>query len=148
MKGLQLAYREAMRSSGVGGPKRTAYRIGACLMRGDEVLEVRHNSYKTHPYLAKLTQYPHLHAESHCMLAHGIDRCHGTTMYVVRVLRDGSVANAKPCEVCYGIMLDLGVRLCYYTENRDRIGIMRFQPIPTGMRRDTQMSFFSTKEGR
>lgn len=148
MKGLQLAWRASMAAPGVGGKHGNSYRIGACLMRGDQVLEVRHNSYKTHPYLARLTKYPHLHAESHCILAHGIESCRGTIMYVVRTLKDGTLANAKPCEVCQGIMLDVGVRVCYYTQDQNSIGVMRFAPIPNGMRRDTQLSFFSTREGR
>lgn len=148
MKGLQLAWKASMNAPGVGGRNRTSYRIGACLMLGDEVLEVRHNSYKTHPYLAKLTKYPHLHAESHCILSRGIHKCQGTTLYVVRTLKDGSLANAKPCDVCQGIMLDVGVRVCYYTQDQNSIGVMRFTTIPKGMRRDTQLSFFSTREGR
>ena len=148
MKGMQLAWKASIEAPGVGGKHKTSYRIGACLTRGDEILEVRHNSYKTHPYLAKLTKYPFLHAESHCLLAHGIDNCDGTTIYVVRTLRDGTPANAKPCDVCQGIMLDVGVKVCYYTQDQNSIGVMRFKPIPRGMRQDTQLSFFSTKEGR
>jgi len=140
MKGMQLAWKASMNAPGVGGSSRTAYRIGACLMLGDRVLQVRHNSYKTHPYLAALTKYPHLHAESYCVLAQGITECQDTTMYVVRTLKDGTLANAKPCEVCQKIMLDVGVRLCYYTQDQNSIGVMRFKPIPNGMRRGTQLS--------
>jgi tRNA(Arg) A34 adenosine deaminase TadA len=148
MRGMQIAWKASMEAPGVGGKHGNSYRIGACLMHGDTVLSVRHNSYKTHPYLARLTKYPHLHAESYCILAHGIDYCKGTTLYVARTLKDGTTANAKPCAVCHGIMLDVGVDMCYYTQDKDSIGLLRFKPIPTGMRLDTQMSFFSTKEGR
>lgn len=108
-----LARSAALEAEGVG--KRRSYRLGAVLFddRG-RVWSVKTNKLKTHPVLAKYTQFPYLHAETACVLGHGLDNCNGMNIMVVRVLRDGTPAISNPCCVCRDVMSLAGIHTVYY----------------------------------
>lgn len=111
-----LAYGVALAAPGsLKGKRRQRIRLGSILLRGNKVLSVGNNSYKTHPYLATKTPYPHLHAESHAILRHGLDNCHGATLYVFRLLNTGAIGMAAPCQVCRSVIQDAGIATIIYT---------------------------------
>lgn len=121
-RAMRAAIAKATCAEGIGKCK---YRIGAALIVGYKIVQVRHNTYKTHPTLAKLTKWPHLHAESYCILSHGIENCSGGIMCVARVDKEYNLRMAKPCAVCTGLMLDTGIQVCYYTDNEGEVQELR-----------------------
>jgi tRNA(Arg) A34 adenosine deaminase TadA len=44
-----------------------------------------------------------------------------TDIYIVRVRQDGSVGNAKPCQVCLSALLCAGIRRVYYTTSEQTL---------------------------
>ena len=78
--------------------------IMAVALRKNRVVSVGYNSYtKTHPkqaYYAKLAGHPkkeYLHAEIDCLLRAPRD---ADTLLVVRLNKEGTPVNSKPCPVC------------------------------------------------
>ena len=109
------AYAVALSGQGVG--PRCAFRHGAVLFdRSGKILSAKSNSLKTHPKLAKFTDYPYLHAESACILGHGMDNCDGLSLLVLRVLKNTQVSLSKPCIICQRIIEDAGLKSVYYTD--------------------------------
>ena len=48
----------------------------------------------------------------------------GSVVYVVRVLKSGELANARPCGHCVSTMRLRGVRRCYYSINSQEYGVL------------------------
>jgi tRNA(Arg) A34 adenosine deaminase TadA len=111
---IDIATGVALTSSGVSGGK---FRTGAILFNKTKVLEAKANVLKTHPKLSIFTQYPYLHAESHCILSHGLDHCTDLQLLVVRVLADNtSLSCAKPCQTCQNLLEIAQVKRVYYSD--------------------------------
>lgn len=109
------AYAVALSGQGVG--PRYAFRHGAVLFdRSGKILSAKSNSLKTHPKLAKFTDYPYLHAESACIIGHGMDNCDGLSLLVLRVLKNDQVSLSKPCSICQRVIEDAGLKSVYYTD--------------------------------
>lgn len=109
------AYAVALSGQGVG--PRYAFRHGAVLFdRSGKILSAKSNSLKTHPKLAKFTDYPYLHAESACIIGHGMDNCDGLSLLVLRVLKNDQVSLSKPCVICQRVIEDSGLKSVYYTD--------------------------------
>jgi tRNA(Arg) A34 adenosine deaminase TadA len=108
---------KAVTMTGDGVGKRNSYRVGAILFEKNRVLTAKVNSLKTHPALKRFTQYPYLHAESACILGHGLDYCAGTSMLVLRLHRDNNTLScAKPCDTCMSMIELAGVRKVWYSD--------------------------------
>lgn len=131
-KAYDLALGAALSAPGVGGRDHRRFRIGACLYTRNKILAVRHNSYKTHPHLAKYSIYPFQHAEAACILAVGynylLDRdCY---MVTIRARWDGYIGSAKPCQsLCQPLLTEAGVLTCYYTTSDQKIESIDLQNI-------------------
>lgn len=109
------AYAVALSGQGVG--PRYAFRHGAVLFdRSGKILSAKSNSLKTHPKLVKFTDYPYLHAESACIIGHGMDNCDGLSLLVLRVLKNDQVSLSKPCVICQRVIEDAGLNSVYYTD--------------------------------
>lgn len=109
------AYAVALSGQGVG--PRYAFRHGAVLFdRSGKILSAKSNSLKTHPKLAKFTDYPYLHAESACIIGHGMDNCDGLSLLVLRALKNDQVSLSKPCVICQRVIEDAGLKSVYYTD--------------------------------
>lgn len=107
---------EAAKEGGVGHRTRS-FRVGAVLFdKKKRILDVRPNSMKTHPFLKRITPFPFLHAEAHCILSHGINNCEGLDLLVCRINKDGSLNMACPCEVCRTLIKMAKIRNVYYTD--------------------------------
>ena len=102
----------AMNSPGVG-PKNTL-RLGAVIVEKNSILSVGNNSYKTHPLMARRTEWPFLHAEQLAIIRRGLDHCDGHDLYVVRILKNLNYAISFPCEVCRKLIFDVGIRNVFY----------------------------------
>ncbi len=109
----------ALASPGIG--KNRKIKLGAIIYDGPTILSAACNCYKTHTFLARFTSFPHLHAESHCILRLGIDNCIGRSLLVVRTLSNDSLCMAKPCHVCYTIANEVGIKNIYYSNWKGEI---------------------------
>lgn len=115
-KYFQAAYAVALAGSGAGG--KNGYRLGAVIVNKKRIEAARFNCLKSHPKLCKYFQYPYLHAEAHAILSLGLSNCENKSIYVARVLRDGSWALAKPCKDCQRLISDVGIKEVYYSTNK------------------------------
>lgn len=93
------------------------YKLGAVLFdkRGN-ILNVKGNCRKTHPALSKFTPFPYLHAESYCLISHGLDHCRDLNLFVLRLDGRGRTTMAKPCDVCGDLGRFVGLRSIMYTD--------------------------------
>ena len=114
-KPFELAYAVAIAGPGVGGRSKHSFKHGAVLIDGKSLKGARFNVRKSHPKLLNIYNYPYLHAEGACILSVGMDNCSGTSVYVLRVFSDGTIANSKPCEQCIRLMTLAKVRKVYYS---------------------------------
>ena len=102
----------AMNSPGVG--RKNTFRLGAVIVEKNSILSVGNNSYKTHPLMARRTEWPFLHAEQLAIIRRGLDHCDGHDLYVVRILKNLNYAISFPCEVCRKLIFDVGIRNVFY----------------------------------
>ena len=109
-----------MTSEGVG--RNRNYKVGAILFRKKHIYAAKSNTYKTHPFLADYSLYPNLHAESNCILSHGIDDCAGMDLLVTRVVgRHSTPTMAMPCPTCREVMMRAKLRNVFYTDWEGKI---------------------------
>lgn len=94
-------------------------RFGAVLTNG-RTFYYGYNSYKSHPLAKKFSGKEEticIHAELDAILAwiNEMEDLDKYTMYVARVLKDGSPAIAKPCRACQKALIHFGVGNCEWT---------------------------------
>lgn len=89
------------------------YRLGSVGVRSDGAIVESSNVSCRRPT-------PYAHAEAR--LVRKLD--FGSKVFVVRIQRDGSVVNAKPCKDCEIAMRLRGVETCYYTISDKEWGVL------------------------
>ena len=98
------------------------FRLGAVLVQRGYVLNTSTNNMgRTHPAMErhrKGASFPlGLHAEVGACLGVAPGELVGSEIYVARVLRNGSLALAKPCEICQRFLRAVGVERVYYSSH-------------------------------
>lgn len=118
---LEDAADEAEHSTamGIGG-----YRLGAVIVRQDRCWVAGFNSFKTHPILVDYYKYPVFHAEAHALIKMGIDKAKDATLFVARILKNGSWAMAQPCGSCQKLMEVAEIAQCYFTISDGTYGVL------------------------
>lgn len=104
-------------------------KVGCVAVYKKNVIATGFNCNKTHPVQKEYNKYRHfadtprtlhtLHAEIHCLIpisSFDIDWSN-VTLYIVRVLKDNTLAMARPCPACMHYIKDLGIKNIYYTTN-------------------------------
>ena len=90
------------------------------------------NTIKTHPFQAKMSN---MAGNGKCCQQHAeissIIQCKDISeayeMYVLRILRDGTRAMAKPCKICdFAIKNFTNIKRVFYTENSTSIGVKQY----------------------
>lgn len=68
-----------------------------------------------------------IHAEIDCLRKIRFQKRRGknTTMVVIRHLRDGTMANAKPCANCVEVLKNMGVKNVAWTTNKQSFELSR-----------------------
>lgn len=100
------------------------FRHGAVLVKKGRIYAARCNSYsKTHPALAKYTEWPFLHAETGVCIASERQR-EGADVYVVRLDRKGNMCLSRPCDVCQAFMKSVGINNAFYSIKEGEYGVM------------------------
>ena len=105
----------------VMGLKSTSrFRLGAVLAKKNRVISTGYNDMrKTHTIMQKYnrdkTWAPGLHAEVDACIGVPAAEMDGADLYVVRILKSGHLAMARPCRICQRFILDVGIRRVYYS---------------------------------
>lgn len=112
MRLLELAAAIAKGGKSSVANKKKNYLIAAIAQRTDGAIVISQNSQTKEPE-------PNAHAEVRVLKKADI----GCTLYVARVLRDGTWAMAKPCNKCQTRIRNRGVKRVYYTIGPDEWGV-------------------------
>tara|TARA_R110000824_G_scaffold5670_11_gene26140 strand:+ start:675 stop:1124 length:450 start_codon:yes stop_codon:yes gene_type:complete len=100
-------------------------RHGAVLVKGGSILSAAYNKSNFNSFGNRFRKHDRGHATHHaelgCIL--GIDRSKtsGSTVYVVRINKEGEYRLSKPCSMCHEILKFCGVRKVVYTVDEDKI---------------------------
>ena len=101
------------------------FRHGAVLVKGSSIRNVSCNKHR-HCHFGKRFRESHtgtatLHAELGAIL--GMDRSvtQGSTIYVVRINKEGHPRMSKPCPMCESALKHVGVKRVVYTNRDGRI---------------------------
>lgn len=76
------------------------------------------NQRKSHPLQAKFSRFPgwsYLHAEIAALVDARGEDLSDATMYIARVLKDGTPALAKPCKGCQKALIAFGLKDVIWT---------------------------------
>jgi len=93
---------------------RRHYRLGAVGIRSDGTIVTANN------IPCRQTQ---MEAHAEARLVRKLN--HGSEVYVVRILRCGSLANARPCVNCQSSMWKRGVKRVYYSISNTEYGCIQ-----------------------
>ena len=96
------------------------FRLGAVLAKKNRVISTGYNDMrKTHTLMQKYNRdkswAPGLHAEVDACIGVPAADIEGADLYVVRILKSGRLALAKPCRICRRFIKDVGIRRVYYS---------------------------------
>lgn len=99
----------------------TRYKHVAFILRNKKTMCVGVNKRKSHPAIHRHPYKHHcanIHAELDAVIRHGKTDCSDNTLVVMRVKKDGSLGNSKPCIGCQHVLDQVGFKSVYYsTEN-------------------------------
>lgn len=95
--------------------------IGCVGIRADGVLvSARNGSVQTSQVDGGGWSFPAAHAEHRCVKKMDV----GGTVYVARVMKDGTLALAKPCGDCEGSLRARGIKRVCYSISDAEYGVM------------------------
>jgi deoxycytidylate deaminase len=106
---FRIAEKEAKKS------KHKQHKLGAVIVKGGNIVATGYNEIRP----SKTTRTPTLHAEA-AAIKKLLDRrdfksLAGSTMYVTRFTRGGSIGLARPCDSCMALVLSVGIRTVIYS---------------------------------
>jgi deoxycytidylate deaminase len=89
------------------------HRLGAVIVRGNRIVSIGYNKYKTNPHSPH--PYKHVHAEVMAILRSN-GECVGGDLYIYREGRDGLPRISRPCKSCILAIKKAGIKNIYYTD--------------------------------
>jgi tRNA(Arg) A34 adenosine deaminase TadA len=100
--------------------------LSAVIVRGGNVISFGHNKAAKNGICARYGKwFTHTHAEMDAISQARRSDLKGATMYVARRLRlNGSLALARPCEICQKVLRDYGIRKAVYTISDTEYGVL------------------------
>lgn len=121
---LQVAHNMALKSN-------DKFRLGAALVRRNRVISAGvNNMRKTHPLVQKhapdIDFLLGVHAEIHCCIGVSAKDLWRAELYVVRLLRNGQRALAKPCKICQSYLRSVGVAGVWFTVDSSAVDYLEF----------------------
>lgn len=106
---FRIAEKQAKKS------KHKQHRLGAVIVKGGNILSTGYNEIRP----SKTTGTPTLHAEAAAVKKlldrHDFKSLAGSTMYVTRFTRGGSIGLARPCDACMDLIASVGIRCVVYS---------------------------------
>ena len=108
---FRIAVLEAFKS-------KSRFRVGCVLAKGDRIISSGFNKMdKTCPTATKNGEYS-IHAEiAACRGLRPYDVA-GASAYVCRILQNGALAMAGPCEMCRRVLRQMGIKKVYYSTSK------------------------------
>lgn len=91
------------------------YQISCILTKGNKIISLGFNKYKTHP--KSLSEFKYIHAELDAVLDNKFTDLDGCTAYIYREHKDGTPALAKPCPTCMQTLKLAGIKKICYSDN-------------------------------
>jgi len=121
---LSLAKRVAQQSH------HNTFKHGAVLVKGGSVINTafnkdQHNRFGNRFRNVKVCGHATHHAELGAILGLDKNLTSGSTLYVVRVNREGIFRLSKPCEMCHNILKFCGIKKVVYTTGKNSIAKIR-----------------------
>lgn len=89
------------------------FQLGCIIVKNNRVVGSGYNTTKTHTKSPQ--KYKTLHAEMAALFSAKYKEVRGGEAYVLRILKDGSHALAKPCSLCESMLKQAGIRKVHYT---------------------------------
>jgi deoxycytidylate deaminase len=94
-------------------------RVGAVIVKSGRVLATGCNRIGHSKYLRNRPYPESVHAEQQAVLQllkqRRLNDLAGSTIYISRILSNGSTANSRPCCVCANLLKAVGIRNVVYT---------------------------------
>ena len=93
---------------------------GAVIVRGGSVISIGINKNRNHPTVVSSE-----HIKTHCSIHAEIDalrkvkNAKGATIYVARVNRKGKARDSRPCNRCYEIIKNNGIKKIVYSTSEE-----------------------------
>ena len=120
---LELAVRKALENP-IRPRGRTSISRFASILTDGYKTYIGLNRYKSHPLQARFSSHPeqiYIHSEISVLsqaLRDRVEDFSDYTLYVARVLSDGTPALAKPCPGCMSALIEFGIHNLEYTKGR------------------------------
>jgi len=105
-----------------------SFRLCAVLIRGGQVLSIGFNNGNRNGFVTAYSKnrwFTNTHAEMAAVLQvrSKID-LRGTKIFVARITRSGSVAMARPCNLCENVLYSYGIKRAIYTIDSNCYGVL------------------------
>ncbi len=92
----------------------TIFRLGSVIFKKNRVINIGRNYIrKTHP--KSNTRFKSIHAEFNAIIGCSRLDLDGASILVVRVMGDGSLGMAKPCDPCMNLIRAARIKNLYYS---------------------------------
>lgn len=97
------------------------FQIGVVIFKGKRILSKGFNSIRFTSKIPPMYKEWHnsLHAEQQALL--NCQNTQGASILIVRLRHDRDYGLAKPCEMCYGMIIHRKIKNIYYTTNEGTI---------------------------
>lgn len=92
------------------------YKVGACLVIGNEVYTGWNRVDKTHP--KSMTDFNKIHAEFDVLYKAGFynEKLSSAEIYIYRITKKGNPALSKPCPGCINLLRKYKINRIYFTD--------------------------------
>jgi len=101
---FRIAEKQALKST------HAKHRMGAVIVKGGRVLATGYNELRPSSIIGR----PTLHAEASAILKllkeNRLEDLIGSTLYVTRFTRGGTISCSRPCEHCTNLIRSVGIR--------------------------------------
>lgn len=98
----------------------TRFKHVAFILKGRRIVAIGWNKKKSHPAMIKYKyndKCNHIHAELDAIIRFGNTDCRDKTLVVIRLLKDNTIANSKPCIGCQHVIEQVGFKNVYFSAN-------------------------------
>ena len=95
------------------------HHLGAVVVKGGRILASGYNRVQQHNKLCYRKFNSSVHAEQDAIrkLLGNPDLLYGSSLYVSRIGRSGSLLLAKPCAFCMDLIRSVGIKKIFYTDS-------------------------------
>ena|ERR1700757_1783821 len=97
------------------------FRVGAIVANKNKILSMGFNQKKTHRIQKAYCRFerlePWMHAEVHAISLADKNELIGSDIHVMRVLKDGTLGNSRPCSGCLIALHDFGIKRTFFWQD-------------------------------